>query len=58
MEKEISVKDKLEQIKKDIAVPVKLSDNEKEQIKKAFMGIVSMLADSEKTVMEMSRDKA
>lgn len=54
----MSIKEKLDQIRKDIAVPVKLSDNEKEQIKKAFMDIVSMLADSEKIVMEMSRDEA
>lgn len=54
----MSIKEKLDQIRKDIAVPVKLSDNEKEQIKKAFMDVVSMLADSEKIVMEMSRDEA
>jgi len=58
MEKEMSVKDKLEQIKKDITIPVKLSDNEKDQIKRAFQAIREMLEDSEKTVMEMDRDGA
>jgi len=54
----MSVKDKLEQIKKDIAIPVKLSDNEKEQIKRAFQAIREMLEDSEKTVIDMNRDEA
>lgn len=58
MEKEISIKDKLEQIKKDIAVPVKLSDNEKEQIRKAFQAIRSMLEGSETSVLDMDRDEA